>query len=121
MLLQEGLSAQGLRVDCAATTEEALAFLGRSAMTCSLRLASLFRSFMVDGHEAARRILEAAGNEETGPHLHDRRTWLKVRKPRAKVSPFVSRTFPSLRRAVSLERSSIRCSGGNAPGPLIVF
>ena len=54
MLLQEGLSAQGLRVDCAATTEEALAFLGRSSydvFLCDLHLSS--GSFMVDGHEAA--------------------------------------------------------------------
>jgi two-component system NtrC family sensor kinase len=65
MLLQEGLSAQGLRVDCAATTEEALAFLGRSSydvFLCDLHLSS--GSFMVEGREAARRILEAAGTQK---------------------------------------------------------
>ncbi len=62
MLLQEGLSAQGLRVDCAATPEEALAHLGRSSydvFLCDLNLSS--GGFMVDGRDAASRILEAAG------------------------------------------------------------
>jgi len=62
MLLQEGLSAQGLRVDCAATTEEALAHLGRSTydvFLCDLHLSS--GGFTVDGRDAASRILEAAG------------------------------------------------------------
>jgi CheY-like chemotaxis protein len=62
MLLQEGLSAHGLRVDCAATTEEALAHLGRSAydvFLCDLHLSS--GGFTVDGRDAASRILEAAG------------------------------------------------------------
>jgi len=62
MLLQEGLSAQGLRVDCAATTEEALAHLGRSTydvFLCDLHLSS--GGFMVDGRDAASRILETAG------------------------------------------------------------
>ena len=62
MLLHEGLSAQGLRVDCAATTEEALAHLDRSTydvFLCDLHLFS--GGLMVDGREAASRILEAAG------------------------------------------------------------
>ena len=62
MLLQEGLSAHGLRVDCAATTEEALAHLGRSAydvFLCDLHLSS--GGFTVDGRDAASCILEAAG------------------------------------------------------------
>ncbi|PYU37683.1 MAG: hypothetical protein DMG53_27935, partial [Acidobacteria bacterium] len=62
MLLQEGLSARGLRVDCAATTDEALAHLGRAGydvFLCDLHLSS--GGFMVDGREAASRILEAAG------------------------------------------------------------
>jgi DNA-binding response OmpR family regulator len=62
MLLQEGLSAQGLRVDCAATTEEALAHLGRSTydvFLCDLHLSS--GGFTVDGRDAASRILKAAG------------------------------------------------------------
>src|SRR5882762_10357269 len=62
MLLREGLSAQGLRVDCAATTEEALAHLRRSSydvFLCDLHLSS--GGFRVDGRDAACRILEAAG------------------------------------------------------------
>jgi PAS domain S-box-containing protein len=65
MLLQEGLSAQGLRVDCAATMEEALAHLGRSSydvFLCDLHLSS--GGYTVDGREAAGRILEAAGKQK---------------------------------------------------------
>jgi PAS domain S-box-containing protein len=65
MLLHEGLSAQGLQVDCAATTEEAIAHLGRSAFDvflCDLHLSS--GGYTVDGREAASRILEAAGKKK---------------------------------------------------------
>src|SRR5438034_344479 len=53
MLLQEGLSAYGLRVGCAATTEEALAHVQRSSydvLLCDLHLSS--GGFMVDGRDA---------------------------------------------------------------------
>src|SRR6266403_2224814 len=59
MLLREGLSAQGLRVDCAATTEEALAHLRRSSydvFLCDLHLSS--GGFRVDGRDAPCRISE---------------------------------------------------------------
>ncbi len=65
MLLQEGLSAHGLRVDSAATTEEALAHLERSSydfLLCDLNLSS--GGFAVDGREAASRILKAAGSQK---------------------------------------------------------
>jgi PAS domain S-box-containing protein len=65
MLLKEGLSAQGLRVDGAATTEEALAHLGRSSydvLLCDLHLSA--GGYTVDGREAAKRILEAAGTQK---------------------------------------------------------
>jgi len=65
MLLREGLSAQGLRVDCAATTEEALAHLRRSSydvFLCDLHLSS--GGYRVDGRAAASRILEAAGEQK---------------------------------------------------------
>jgi CheY-like chemotaxis protein len=65
MLLHEGLSAHGLRVDCAATTEEAIADLGRSSydvFLCDLHLSS--GGYTVDGREATVRILEAAGNQK---------------------------------------------------------
>src|SRR4029077_13220382 len=64
-LLQEGLSAHGLRVDCAATTEEALAHLGRSSydvFLCDIHLYS--NGLMVDGRDAASRILQAAGPQK---------------------------------------------------------
>ncbi|HET7150164.1 MAG TPA: PAS domain S-box protein [Candidatus Acidoferrum sp.] len=65
MLLQEGLSAQGLRVDCAATEEEALACIQRSSydiLLCDLHLSA--RGFFVDGREATGRILAAAGTQK---------------------------------------------------------
>jgi CheY-like chemotaxis protein len=67
MLLQEGLAAQGLRVDCAATPEEALALLMRSSydvLLCDLHLTS--GGFAVDGREAAGRMLEVAGVQKPG-------------------------------------------------------
>lgn len=65
MLLQEGLSAQGLRVDCAATEEEALACIQRSSydiLLCDLHLSA--GGFFVDGREATGRILAAAGSQK---------------------------------------------------------
>ena len=65
MLLQEGLAAHGLRVDCAANTEEVLALLRRSSydvLLCDLHLSS--GGFTVDGRDAASRILESAGAQK---------------------------------------------------------
>jgi two-component system NtrC family sensor kinase len=65
MLLKEGLSARGLRVDCAATTDQALAHLGRfsyDVFLCDLHLSS--GGFMVNGRDAASRILGAAGSQK---------------------------------------------------------
>jgi CheY-like chemotaxis protein len=65
MLLQEGLSAQGLLVDCAANVEEALAHMGRSrfdVFLCDIHLSS--GGYTVDGREAARRILEVSGKQK---------------------------------------------------------
>jgi CheY-like chemotaxis protein len=56
------LSAQGLRVDCVGTLEEALAHLQHSAydvLLCDLHLSS--GGYFMDGREAAGRILESAG------------------------------------------------------------
>jgi two-component system NtrC family sensor kinase len=64
-LLDEGLSAQGLQVDCSATVEEALTHLKHSpydVLLCDLHLSS--GGFAVDGRDAARRILEAAGTQK---------------------------------------------------------
>jgi CheY-like chemotaxis protein len=65
MLLQEGLSVHGLSVDCASTTEEALALVQRSSydvILCDLHLSS--GGFSVDGREAASRILDSAGTQK---------------------------------------------------------
>jgi two-component system NtrC family sensor kinase len=62
MLLQEGLSAQGLRVDCAGTLDDALTHLQHSTydvLLCDLHLSS--GGLFMDGREAASRILESAG------------------------------------------------------------
>jgi PAS domain S-box-containing protein len=61
-LLQEGLSAQGLRVDCVATVDEAIAQLQRSkydVLLCDVHLS--IGGFVVDGRKASGRLLEAAG------------------------------------------------------------
>jgi len=65
MLLQEGLTVNGLRVDCAATIDEALAHFGRSSydvLLCDLHLSA--NGFAVDGREAAPLLLQAAGAQK---------------------------------------------------------
>jgi len=65
LLLEEGLSAHGLQVDCVATVEEALRHLKRSAydvLLCDLHLIS--GGVAVDGRDAARRILETVGSQK---------------------------------------------------------
>jgi len=65
MLLEEGLSAQGLVVDCAATAEVAITLAsGRSydVLLCDLNLSS--GGFAVSGRDAAGRILAAAGKSK---------------------------------------------------------
>ena len=65
MLLEEGLSAQGLRVDCAATPAEALALVGRRSydvLLCDLNLSS--GGFAADGRQAAELILTAAAGNK---------------------------------------------------------
>jgi len=65
MLLQEGLSAHGLRVDCAGTEEEALACFRKAdydLFLCDLHLSS--GGFFVDGREAAGRLLQSLGSQK---------------------------------------------------------
>jgi PAS domain S-box-containing protein len=66
MLLKEGLSAQGgLRVDCAGTVEEALAYVQRSTydlLLCDLHLSA--GGFFVDGREGAGKILDAVKGQK---------------------------------------------------------
>jgi CheY-like chemotaxis protein len=64
-LLHEGLSAHGLRVDSAATEEEALACVRKSnydILLCDLNLSS--GGFFVDGREAAARVLQSARKQK---------------------------------------------------------
>ena len=61
-LLEEGLSAHGLRVDCAATPAEALALITRRSydvFLCDLNLSSGGRT--ADGRRVAEQVLAAAG------------------------------------------------------------
>jgi PAS domain S-box-containing protein len=62
MLLREGLSAQGLQVDCAATAEEAMALVLRGkydAILCDLNLSGTGPN--ADGYSVAQRLKIAAG------------------------------------------------------------
>jgi CheY-like chemotaxis protein len=94
MLLDEGLSAQGLQVDCVATVEEALTHLKRipyDVLLCDLHLSS--GGFAVDGRDAVRRILETSGPQkpaviymtgdliENGPHTAQGEPALCLQKP----------------------------------------
>ena len=75
MLLAEGLGAQGMIVDCAATTEEALACVARRSydvLLCDLNLAAA--GTVSSGEDAAARILAAAQRKPvviymTGDHV----------------------------------------------------
>jgi len=108
-LLQEGLSAQGLRVDCAATTDEALAHLARSSydvFLCDLHLSS--GGIMVDGREAASRILEAAAAQKpaliymTGDLVESAHATAAFGEPRYLQKPFrVSDVLALLRDALA--------------------
>jgi PAS domain S-box-containing protein len=62
MLLEEGLSVHGLRVDCAATPAEALALISRRAydiFLCDLNLTAAGQP--ADGRQVTKQILAAAG------------------------------------------------------------
>jgi PAS domain S-box-containing protein len=62
MLLEEGLSAHGLHVDCASTPSGAVDFVGRRSydiLLCDLNLSA--NGFSTGGREAAQQILAAAG------------------------------------------------------------
>jgi PAS domain S-box-containing protein len=65
MLLEEGLSAHGLRVDCASTPAGAVEFVrGRSydILLCDLNLSA--NGFATGGREAAQQIVAAAGKRK---------------------------------------------------------
>jgi PAS domain S-box-containing protein len=65
MLLEEGLSAHGMRVDCAATPDEALSFIGQrsyDALLCDLNLVE--GGSPASGQSAAERITAAAAGHK---------------------------------------------------------
>jgi PAS domain S-box-containing protein len=62
MLLEEGLTAYGLHVDCASTPAGAVEFVGRRSydiLLCDLNLSA--NGFSTGGREAAQQIVAAAG------------------------------------------------------------
>jgi len=64
LLLEEGLSAHGMRVDCAASPDEAMTFIGRrsyDALLCDLNLVA---GSPASGQSAAARILAASGKHK---------------------------------------------------------
>jgi PAS domain S-box-containing protein len=92
-LLEEGLSAQGLRVDCAATAEQALAFIlqrGYDVLLCDLNLSGSGAN--ADGAQVAERILLAAGDSKpavilmTGDFVES--TTARLGEPRRLQKPF---------------------------------
>jgi PAS domain S-box-containing protein len=65
MLLEEGLSAHGLQVDCASTPAGAIEFASRRSydiLLCDLNLSA--NGFSTGGREAAQQILSAAGEKK---------------------------------------------------------
>jgi PAS domain S-box-containing protein len=65
MLLEEGLSAQGFLVNCAATPEEAVNMARRRSydlLLCDLNLSSV--GTVINGTEAANLVLAASGNRK---------------------------------------------------------
>jgi len=95
LLLEEGLSAHGMRVDCAATPEEALSFIGQrayDALLCDLNLVA--GGSPASGQSAAQRILEASGELKpvviymTGDFVETRDSEPRFGEPRRLQKPF---------------------------------
>ncbi|MFI5059245.1 MAG: PAS domain S-box protein [Candidatus Acidiferrales bacterium] len=95
MLLDEGLSAHGMRVDCAANAEEALRFIGQrsyDAVLCDLNLTA--GGGAASGSSAAQRILAASGGHKpaviymTGDFLENGDGEPKLGEPRRLQKPF---------------------------------
>jgi PAS domain S-box-containing protein len=94
-LLEEGLSSHGLRVDCAATTDEALNLLREHSydvLLCDLNLSPLEST--ASGQSAAQRILAAAGDRKpsvvfmTGDLVEQADIAPKPGEPRTLQKPF---------------------------------
>jgi len=94
-LLAEGLSIRGLRVDCAATTDEALNLLHQRSydvLLCDLHLSALDSS--ASGQSAAQRILDASADRKpavvfmTGDLVEHGDSAPKPGEPRTLQKPF---------------------------------
>ncbi len=94
-LLAEGLSSRGLRVDCAATTDEALDLLHQRSydvLLCDLNLSALDSS--ASGQSAAQRILDASSDRKpavvymTGDLVEDGNSAPKPGEPCTLQKPF---------------------------------
>jgi PAS domain S-box-containing protein len=107
MLLSEGLSAQGMRVDCAATPQEATELAGRRSydlLLCDLNLAA--SGFSGGGREAAKQIVSASRGSRpevlfmTGDLVDSADT--KPSEPRQLQKPFrISDVLAALREIFS--------------------
>jgi CheY-like chemotaxis protein len=95
MLLSEGLAAHGLKVDCAASAEQALSLvLGNKydAILCDLKLSGSGPN--ADGYGVAQRLRVAAGSNRTeiifmsGDVIGEQGDQGGVRKDRALQKPF---------------------------------
>jgi PAS domain S-box-containing protein len=94
-LLEEGLSSRGLRVDCAATTDEALNLLREHSydvLLCDMNLSPLESS--ANGQSAAQRILAASEDRKpavifmTGDLVEHADSAPKPGEPRTLQKPF---------------------------------
>jgi PAS domain S-box-containing protein len=104
LLLEEGLSAHGMRVDCAASPDEALAFIGRrsyDALLCDLNLVA---GSPASGQSAAARILAASGEHKpaviymTGGFVESSEGELSLCEPLRLQKPFrISDVLAALR------------------------
>jgi PAS domain S-box-containing protein len=95
LLLEEGLSAHGMRVDCAASPEEALTFIGQRSydvLLCDLNLVA--GGSPASGQSAAERILAASGEHKpaviymTGDFVESGEGETGLGEPRRLQKPF---------------------------------
>jgi two-component system NtrC family sensor kinase len=94
LLLEEGLSAHGMRVDCAASPEEALTFVGQRSYDAVLCDLNLVAGSPASGQSAAARILAASGEHKpaviymTGDFVESGEGEPSLGEPRRLQKPF---------------------------------
>jgi PAS domain S-box-containing protein len=113
MLLEEGLSARGLHIDCAGNAEAAVALVGRRSydvLLCDLNL-SCAGGGKVNGREIVDRILAAAGAEKpsvifmTGDLVEPDAAPPRLSEPRLLQKPFrISEVLALVQEVSSLKR-----------------